>query len=327
MGNSNLNKAKGAKKDEFYTSLHDIEQELKHYKDFFRGKRIYCPCDDARWSNFWWYFVTNFNHLGLKSLDASCFHADQHGEHWHYEGEAPNDILRNCAWHKNRSLMFDFCDYEVFEDDGGFQYRDDLFADADVIVTNPPFSLFRDFTDKIMAAKKDFVIWGNINAIKYKNIFPFTKTGVIKPGYLFNTVCTFRIPDDYDEWDEKATAEMDDGNHYAKVPMIATFTNLDIKKYHTRTEYYERYSPEKYPRYDNYDAIEVQKSKLVPCDYTGVMGVPITFFSQYCVEQFEIIDKVSNAKLNGVNKYDRILIRWKPEAMPRINEKGVIIYD
>ena len=337
--NERLKEARVNNKDEFYTLTEDIELELRNYKEYFRGKRIYCPCDDARWSNFWWYFVTRYNELELKSLDASCFHEGQHGEHWHYEGKAPTEVIRQCVWDKDRSKLFAYCDYEVFEDEGGFQDRADIFAKTDVVVTNPPFSIFRNFVQTLQAHKLDFVIWGNTNAVIYREMFNGLRNNTIFPGYLFNKQCVFRISDKYTEWNKEETEARDDGNHYAKV-VVATFTSFNVHKLHRPVEYYERYTAEKYPNFDNFEGINIDAAKKIPCDYTGIMGVPITWLSQFCPDQFELLG-ITNykdliglpftnncyAEVNGVRKYVRILIRWKPEAMPRINEKGVIIYD
>ena len=296
MGNQNLTKARAAKNDEFYTRLWDIEQELKYYKEFFRGKRVYCPCDDANWSNFWKYFAMNFEHLGLKSLDATCFHEGQHGEHWHYEGG--------------------YCDYEIFEDEGGFQNRNDILAKTDIVVTNPPFSLFREFVNWI--DDRDYVIIGPETAQTYKESLPRIVSGRMGLGYTH-----------VKEFDKPDGGVKNFGN-------ICWYTSLDIPKRHIKLEFYSRYNEQEYPHYDNYDAINVSKVNKIPCDYTGIMGVPITFLGKFCPEQFEILgttryhdgnDSANDINyINGKLSFQRYLIRWKPEAMPRINEKGVIIY-
>ena len=295
-------------RDEFYTRMEDIEYELKNYKEHFRGQRIYCPCDDARWSNFWWYFFCNFDHLGLKSLDATCFHKDQSGEHWHYEGGCPNDITREAVYQKNRALVFPYCGYEVLNNDGGFQYQTELIKNIDIVVTNPPFSLFRDFVTFVLSNDKKIVTIGNMNLATKKTIFPLFKEN--KLWFGINPVKEFLKPD----------------GETQKFGNINWYTNLDLKKNHRITEYYSTQEYLKLPMYDNYDAINVDKMKFVPCDWTGWMGVPITFLLDYCPKQFEIKEVLSTGKVNGKNIYDRVVIRWKPEAMPTINEKGVVIY-
>ena len=344
MTNQNMNKARTNDNDEFYTLLSEIELEFRHYKDFFRGKRIYCPCDDARWSNFWWHFFVRFNELGLKSLDASCFHAGQHGEHWHYEGGCPTEAIREAVWHKDRSEVLKYCDYEVFEDEGGFQDRMDILKKTDLIATNPPFSLLKEFVPFIVNAGKEFVIIANNNCITLKSIWPLVRDGKMFGGYRVNETMEFLMPDSY-ELLGKAYLD-DDGKKHGFVTAISWFTNLDISKRHKPTEYYCRYNPEKHQRYENYDAINVDSLKEIPCDWPGVMGVPISIDKEFCPEQFEILGMTSTSEtdprveairipgqkrnrgiIDGVEKYARILIRWKPEAMPRINEKGVIIYD
>ena len=300
--------------DENYTYLSDIEQECKQYKEQFKGQRIYCNCDDARWSQFWKYFLMNFHVLGLKSLDATCFHEGQHGEHWHYEGGCPTEVIQEALITKNMDLVFKYCNYEVLDNDGSYEYQTNILNETDIIVTNPPFSLYKQLLPFLVKHKKKYLMIGPLNIRTYKEIAPLFMEGKVSVGY--NAVKEFYHPD--------GTTQ--------KFGNICWYTNLDTRKWHERTEYYSRYTPDKYPRYDNYDAIEIGKLKNIPCDWTGVMGVPITFFDHNCADQFEIIGDCRAEKgysniLNGKTLYYRYYIKWKPEAMPRINEKGIIIYD
>ena len=329
---ADLNQARVNKKDEFYTLTETIEKELRNYKEQFKGQRIYCPCDDARWSNFWWYFFCNFNHLGLKSLDATCFHAGQHGEHWHYEGGCPTEDIRKAVWEKDRSKVFKYCDYEVLEDEGGFQNRTDILVKTDVVVTNPPFSLLKDFVPFIIEHDNKILFLSNTNCLTYKSIFPYIKEGKLWAGYDFHKTVEFIMADDY-ELKGKAYID-DDGKKHGFVQSISWFTNLKTKKLSKIYEYYQRYDPNIHKHYDNSEVINVDYVKQIPCDWTGVMGVPITWLDKYCPEQFEIVrdcrwensDKYE-CVIDGVTTYWRIFIRWKPEAMPEIRktEDGEIV--
>ena len=327
-----MNDAKKKKDDEYYTRLEDIEYELKNYKPFFKNKRIYCNCDDARWSNFWWYFVTNFTHLGLKSIDATCYHDGQHGEHWRYEGNCDPEVLREAARTRNHPLIFPYCKYEVLDNDGSFQYQDKILNETDVVVTNPPFSLFRDFIDCLFKYEKDFLIIGNNNAIVYNNVFPKIKENKIWFGLT------------------KANKFMTPSGKEAQVSSY-WYTNIDNIKRHKRIEYYTRYNEKNNPAYEDHpEAIDVSKINDIPCDWTGIIGVPITFLDAYCPDQFEILEHyepaidLEKAKLrhgfkeyvsrqkyvNGKlcqKTYHRMFIRWKPEAMPEIRktEHGEIV--
>ena len=177
------------------------------------------------------------------------------------------------------------------EGNGDFRNREclDLLDECDIVVTNPPFSLFREYVACLMEHKKKFIIWGNNNAITYKDFFPLLKDNKVWLGYIANQTCIFRLSDEYAKWDEKITKQMNDGHKYGKCPAISVFTNLDIKKRHEKLILWKNYTPEEYPKYDNYDAINVDKVSEIPCDYDGVMGVPITFLDKYNPEQFEIL--------------------------------------
>ena len=274
--NSNLHSAKTAKNDEFYTQLSDIENELKYYRKHFVGKVIYCNCDDARESNFFKFFSMNFEFLGLKKLIATGYKADGKGVKLVYEGD------------KNGNKIPDYDEIEVTELEGDGDFRSaeciELLKEADIVVTNPPFSLFREYVATLVEYGKQFIILGNNNAITYKEIFPLIKDNKLWLGVCSNKTMEFRLPYHY----EKCNRE-ENGVKYGKVPAISWFTNLDHERRNQPMDLYMKYSNEYFPKYDNYDAIEVSKTCEIPMDYDGVMGVPITFLDKYNPNQFEII--------------------------------------
>lgn len=184
------------------------------------------------------------------------------------------------------------------EGNGDFRNKEclDLLDECDIVVTNPMFSLFREYVAALMEHNKKFIIWGNNNAITYKEFFPLLKDNKVWLGYTANKTLVFRIPDTYEKWDEKETQKMNDGHHYAKVPAISVFTNLDMEKRHEKLILWKNYTPEEYPTYDNYDAINVDKVSEIPCDYDGVMGVPITFMDSFNSDQFEILGLTTGRK-------------------------------
>ena len=279
--NSNLHAAKSAKQDEFYTMLTDIEKEMSHYKDFFKGKVVYCNCDDARESNFFKYFSLNFEFLGLKKLITTGYKAEGKGVVLIYEGD------------KNGNRKVDDAEVVVKELNGSGDFRSDecieFLKEADVVVTNPPFSLFREYVKQLMDYGKKFIIIGNKNAITYKEIFPYIKNNELWLGCTITSGDReFLIPESYVTHSPSLRVD-ENGNRYLRVPGVCWFTNLSNELRNTPIDLYKRYSNE-YPKYDNYDAIEVSKTCDIPCDYDGVMGVPITFLFKYCPEQFEIVD-------------------------------------
>lgn len=287
MGNNNnLKEAKKNKNDEFYTQLEDINAEIVHYKQHFKGKTILMNCDDPTWSNFWKYFHMNFSAFGIKKLISTHYDKNEPTYKMEYTGGNDNDIEVGIK--------------TPLEGNGDFRNQEciDILKEADIVVTNPPFSLFREYVAQLMEYNKKFIIWGNNNAIACKKIFPLIKDSKIWTGYMFNKTCIFRVGKGY-KYDEKITAEINDGCYYAKVPAISVFTNLDIKKCHEWIETTYLYSkkddlyPDLYPKYDNYDAINVDKVSEIPMDYDGVMGVPITFLGKYNPEQFEIVGLVN----------------------------------
>ncbi|MBR2423889.1 MAG: adenine-specific methyltransferase EcoRI family protein [Tidjanibacter sp.] len=287
MANTTLTAAKAAKKDEFYTQLADIERELVHYKEHFRGKTVLCNCDDPRVSNFFKYFTLKFNDLGLKRVIATCYksqdvdlfsmNASEQAVYQIYDGDKDGNNMPDASEIEVRPL----------KGDGDFRSAEciELLKQADIVVTNPPFSLFREYVAQLIKYDKKFVIVGHQNAITYKEIFPLIRDNKLWLGYGFKGGAGHF----YSKYEDVATA----GDHregMIRVSGVTWFTNLDIEKKHEELILYKHYTPEEYPTYDNYEAINVNKTSDIPCDYDGVMGVPITFLDKYNPDQFEIID-------------------------------------
>ena len=330
MGNTNkgLSAAGKAKKDEFYTQYADIEKEMKHYKKHFKGKVVLCNCDDPYESNFFKFFVLNFNRLGLKKLLATSYTGspiankqlsifDIMGESGKV-GNTPYKAIVNTVYDKDGDGDIDMLDITelfksgenfltILEGDGDFRSDEckELLKEADIVVTNPPFSLFREYVAQLMEYEKKFIIIGNINALTYKEIFPLLKNNKMWIGYRFNKRengknMTFRVPDNYPMSGTEVYEE--NGVKYISVSGTGWFTNLDIKKIHDDLILIKRYTPEEYPQYDNYDAININTTSDIPCDYAGVMGVPITFMDKYNPDQFEICGMAAgNTRANGFN--------------------------
>lgn len=304
--NTNLHAAKAAKNDEFYTQLSDIEKELKHYKDFFKGKIVYCNCDDPKESNFFKFFSMNFEAYGLKKLITTGYKQNGHGVVYIYEGD------------RNGNRMVDDSEIQVTELQGDGDFRSEecveLLKEADVVVTNPPFSLFRDYVKQLMDYNKKFLIIGNMNAITYKEIFPYIKNNELWFGVSIHSGDReFKVPDSYPL--EAAGYRVDEeGNKYIRVKGVRWFTNISNENRNKPLDLYRKYNEKDFPKYDNYDAIEVSKTCDIPEDYDGVMGVPITFLDKYCPTQFEIVkfrkgDDDKDLSVNGVCPYFRILIK------------------
>ncbi len=311
-GNSGLHKANRAKKDEFYTQLSDIEKELRNYKEHFKNKVVLCNCDDPYESNFFKYFANNFNHLALKRLIVTCYATSpiKYGQLSLLDIDYVNDkslsspykVIIDKVDDINKDGAIGIEDVEeiikhkentltILKGDGDFRSEEciELLKEADIVVTNPPFSLFREYIDQLFEYNKKFIIIGNINAVTYKNVFPRIAANELWLGQSIHSGDReFRIPDDYPI---KASGYRIDENgvKYIRVKGVRWFTNLDYKERHEDLILYERYSPEKYPKYDNYDAINVDKTKDIPIDYDGVMGVPITFLDKFNPDQFEIV--------------------------------------
>lgn len=291
MANKNLNAAKEAKKDEFYTQLEDINNELRHYREHFRGKTVLCNCDDPRVSNFFTYFAYNFEFLRLKRLITTCYknqNADLFSQH-----ESEKAVYLIYEGDKNGNNIPDPEEIGIhpLKGDGDFRSREciELLKQADIVVTNPPFSLFREYVAQLMEYDKKFLIIGNVNAINYREIFPFIMQNKIWLGpSIHSGDRKFWVPDNY-ELNASGCGVDETGRKYIRVKGVRWFTNLDFKERHEDLIFYKKYTPEEYPTYDNYDAIEVSKVENIPCDYDGVMGVPLTFLDKYNPDQFEII--------------------------------------
>lgn len=297
--NSNLHKAKDAKNDEFYTQFTDVAKELMHYKSHFRDKIVLCNCDDPTWSAFWKYFHLNFAELGLKKLISTHYDREEATYKMEYTGGDDNDIEAGVK--------------TLLEGNGDFRNKEclDLLDECDIVVTNPPFSLFREYVAVLMEYEKKFLIIGNKNAITYKEFFPLLKDDEVWIGCT--NVKEFLQPD----------------GSIKKFGNIGWFTNLDVAKRHEKLILWKKYTPEEYPTYDNYDAINVDKVSEIPCDYDGVMGVPITFMDKYNPIDFEIIgadeaegtgfsnglyiqgSRYKQCYANGKRIYKRIFIRKK----------------
>jgi len=287
--NRNLQEARSSKKDEFYTQLPDIERELKHYKPHFKGKIVYCNCDDPRVSNFFHYFSHNFEKLGLRKLIATCYKNQDMDLFSQNNSEQAICLVYDGDKSGNNLPDTDEIGITHLKGDGDFR-SDECIAilkQADIVVTNPPFSLFREYVAQLMEFDKKFLIIGNQNAISYKEIFEFVKEDRIWLGYN-NGDMAFIVPDYYEARDTRFWID-DSGRKWRSLGNACWYTNLDISKRHEDLVLYETYSPEKYPTYVNYDAIDVSQTKDIPADYDGAMGVPITFLDKHNPKQFEII--------------------------------------
>jgi len=338
--NSNLHKANLAKKDEFYTQLIDIEKELKHYKKQFHGKIVYCNCDDPFESNFFKYFAANFKELKLKKLIATSYSGSPIVggqlpllEIKGSKGKQPLKIEISEVPDANKDGAIDLTDVKsLLKHDtnvatplkGSGDFRSDecikLLKEADVVVTNPPFSLFREYLAQLMEYNKKFLILGDQNAITYKEIFKLIKQNDLWFGYDNGGTKWFQVPDNYDIPTE-SRKKIEGGIKYFSMGRIMWFTNFDTIKRHQNLDLYKKYTLEEYPKYDDYDAIEVSKVYDIPMDYVGAMGVPITFLDKYNPDQFEIIgidryveDNPNYGRrftINGKEIYARILIKNK----------------
>lgn len=314
MAKKDLAQAKVGNHDEFYTQLPDIEKELAHYREHFRNKVVFCNCDDPYESNFFKYFALYFKALGLKKLIATCYDgspiaqqelplfADENNEPkkkaYKVEISEVPDMDGNGATDlMDVQLLLKSSKYNAISElkgNGDFRSPEcvELLKEADVVVTNPPFSLFREYIAQLMKYQKKFLVVGNMNAVTYKEIFALLKENRIWIGYGFNLSMIFRTTyTNTLEANRKYVISKgyDPDKNYVKTPAIAWFTNLDIKKRHEDLILIKHYTPEEYPHYDNYDAINVNSTNDIPCDYSGIIGVPITFLDKYNPDQFEII--------------------------------------
>ena len=362
-GNSGLSNATKAKKDEFYTQLTDIEKEMRYYRAHFKGKTVFCNCDDPFESNFFKYFVLNFNKLELKKLIATCYAtspiANQQLTLFDVIGgeeenrDKPYKAVVTKVYNKTGDGGVDMFDVaELFKSgeneltelagDGDFRSKEclELLDEADIVVTNPPFSLFRDYVATLMEHKKKFIIIGNVNAITYKEIFPLIKNNEIWIGASIHSGDrAFYVPDNY-PLNASGCGIDADGRKFIRVKGVRWWTNLDYRQRHEELILVKKYKPEDYQKYDNYDAIDISFTKDIPCDYAGYMGVPITFMDKFSPDQFTIEgmaagnsratgfnfnvryephpeDRGGCGVVNGKRVYARILIRNKHPEAPR----------
>ncbi|NJB38128.1 adenine-specific methyltransferase EcoRI family protein [Croceivirga sp. JEA036] len=319
--NTDLHKAKKRKKDEFYTQLSDIERELKHYKNHFKGKIVYCNCDDPRISNFFHYFSYNFEKLGLKKLITTCY--KNQDMDLFSQNESEQAIYLEYNGDKNGNFVPDPEEIGIIELNGDGDFRSlesiELLNQADIVVTNPPFSLFREYVGQLIDNDKKFIIIGHQNAITYKEIFKYIKENKMWLGYGFKRNMAHFINPHYEDY----ATDTDHKEGMIRVSGVVWYTNLEIRKRHEDVILYKKYygNEDYYPKYDNYDAINVDKAKEIPMDYEETMGVPITFLSKYNPDQFELIGQMVTTKIdelnhgypyiNGKKIYARILIRNK----------------
>lgn len=337
--NTALNKAGKAKNDEFYTQLIDIEKELKHYKEQFRNKVVYCNCDDPFESNFFKYFAANFNILGLKKLISTSFVKSPIAG-----GQLPLFEVEGLKPDGKQPFKIEITEVKDIDNDGAIDLDDvknllksnkntatplrengdfrseeciELLKEADIVVTNPPFSLFRDYVAQLVEYKKKFLILGDQNAITYKETFGYIKDDKVWLGYDNGGTKWFQVPDNY-EIQTESRKKIENGVKYFSMGRIVWFTNLDTRKRHENIDLYKKYSPEEFPKYDDYDVINVNKVSDIPKDYDDVMGVPITFVDKYNPKQFEILGLANSARwigykcftiIGGRKIYNRIIIK------------------
>lgn len=315
--NNSLYTAKKAKEDEFYTQLEDIEKEMVHYRDYFRGKTVLCNCDDPYESNFFKYFALNFNFLGLKKLVAVCYatspvaYTEMQPSIFDAITQSDGEIAKRKIPYRveitevkdlNGDGAVDLSDVQYLllnsknvliplDYDGDFRNPKsiELLKEADVVATNPPFSLFREYVAQLIKYNKKFIIIGNVNSVTYKEVFPLIQNEQLWMGYSIHSGDReFRVPDNYPL--KAAGYRVDEnGIKYIRVKGVRWFTNIDYEERHEDLILFRNYSPAAYPHYDNYDAIEVSKTADIPCDYDGIMGVPITFLDVYNPDQFTIV--------------------------------------
>ncbi len=327
-----LHNAKAGKKDEFYTQLSDIEKELRHYKEHFKDKVVFCNCDDPRVSNFFHYFSYNFENLGLKKLITTCYKSQNMD--LFSEQKSEKAIYLEYTGDKNGNKVPDPEEIGIkyLKGDGDFRSIEsiELLKQADIVVTNPPFSLFREYVAQLIEYDKKFLIIGNVNSITYKDIFKLIKTNKLWIGASIHSGDReFGVPDDYPL--TAASSRIDEaGNKFIRVKGVRWFTNLDYNERHEDLILYKNYTSDAYPTYDNYDGINVDVTKEIPINFKGVMGVPITFLDKFNPDQFDILGLSASAGyskeivgipflgkkdarplINGKNTYARIFIKNK----------------
>ena len=347
-----LKNAKETKNDEFYTRIEDIEVELKNYKDLFYDKVVFCNCDDPYESNFFKYFALNFNNFHLKKLIATCHQkskvAGKQLTLFDFDDEHDNEIKQssrkaykieiNCVNDLNKDGAADLTDVELFlrndknvkkllKGDGDFRSEEciKILKESDIVVTNPPFSLFREFISQLDQYNKQFVVIGNTNALAYKEVFNLFKQNKIRTGYTnFNVGMYFYVPSDWEQYHK-----LENGRKMVRVSTSCWYTNLPVKKHMEKLILYKKYTESDYIHYDNFDAIEVGSYLDIPCDYYGYMGVPITFLDKYNPEQFKIIGMGTgeNAKSIGVtrNYRGRTDLAYTKDGKPTCPYNRIII--
>lgn len=342
FGNANLRQANRAQEDEFYTQMSDLEKELNYYRLLFKDKVILCNCDDPYESNFFKYFAINFNFLGLKKLIATCFDGSPiAGEQLSlFDFMEENDVKQ-----KRIAYKIEINEVKDFNEDGAVDLSDvnyliknnknslsklkgngdfrsaeciEFLKEADIVVTNPPFSLFREYVSQLVEYKKDYIIMGNTNALGYKDIFKLFKENKIRTGYTnFNVGMYFFVPEDTIKYHK-----IIDGKKAVRVATSCWFTSLPVRKHNDDLTLYKNYTPERYPKYYNFDAINVNTYTDIPCDYNGYMGVPLTFLDKYNPNQFEIIGLgISSSGLEiGVKGYTP----EHKEYRKRVQKRGAV---
>lgn len=334
MAREALRGAKSAKQDEFYTQLGDIAKELKYYKPYFKDKVVLCNCDDPYESNFFKYFALNFNSFGLKKLIATCYNGSPiAGDELPLVFDMTDEEPKKIAYKVEISEVKDYngdgavnlADVQyllqndknvlsLLNQNGSFDSPEciELLEEADIVVTNPPFSLFREYLALLEKYDKQFLIIGNTNALTYKETFRMFQQDKIRTGYTnFNVGMFFQVPNNWEKFHH-----MENGKKMVRVSTSCWFTNLPVAKHNEDLLLYKHYTPEEYPKYDNYDGINVNTYTDIPCDYDGAMGVPVTFLDKYNPDQFEIIkfrkgNDDKDLTINGKSPYFRILIRNK----------------
>ena len=338
MAKETLQAAKKARQDEFYTRLSDISKEMRYYKEQFKGKIVFCNCDDPYESNFFKYFAMSFNHLELKKLIATCYIGSPIANtQLSLFDDEPIEEKTTKSPHKieitevddyNGDGAFDLADVEYLlrnkknvltrlKDDGDFRSKEcvELLKEADIVVTNPPFSLFREYIALLEKHEKDFLIIGNTNSLTYKETFKMIKEDKLRTGYTnFNVGMYFVVPDDWEKYHK-----IEDNNKLVRVSTSCWFTNLEVQKHKENVVLYKRYSPEEYPHYYNYDAINVDKVSDIPIDWDGAMGVPVTFVDKFNPKQFKIIGLgISNSGIEiGVKPYTMEHKKYRKEVQKR----------
>lgn len=328
MANERFDNAKKNKNDEFYTRLEDIEKEMNHYKDFFKGKTVLCNCDDPRISNFFKYFALKFDELGLKKIITTCYKNQE--VDLFSQNDCEKAVYIEYTGNPNDPTSTDFSTIEVKElkGDGDFRSQEciELLKQADVVITNPPFSLFREYIAQLIKYEKKFIILGNVNALSYKETFALIKENKLWLGYSIHSGDReFGVPDSY-PLNAAGCRTDENGKKYIRVKGVRWFTNIDYNERHEELVLYKNYSPEEYPKYEDYDAINVDVSTDIPMDYDGVIGVPITFLDKYSPDQFEIVGLgiVGSCEFTNERRMEILDKNGIPTGKYTVNAKGTL---